>query len=89
MNAAVFELQESGPSYFSQYGKAFQEKIGANRPGYSLPKRSKNISTYVLLIVSKMSSIPIVKKEFGAFIRECYLMKSSKTSNANSFVLKY
>lgn len=27
MNAAVFELQESGPSYFSQYGKAFQEKI--------------------------------------------------------------
>ena len=28
MNAnAVFELEEAGPSHFSQYGKAFQEKI--------------------------------------------------------------
>jgi len=27
MNAAAFQLEESGPSYFSQYGKAFQEKI--------------------------------------------------------------
>ena len=24
---AVFQLQEAGPSHFSQYGKAFQEKI--------------------------------------------------------------
>ena len=27
MNSAVFELEEVGPSHFSQYGKAFQEKI--------------------------------------------------------------